>query len=106
MGQRNFLPCPKALHSLAQGSDDAYRLVPGDHTGSGLLLAFVDADVGVADAGGSHLQEHLAGARSRLRALFDPHVAGAVEDAGFHRRLGALSEAPGAGKEVHDREDS
>src|SRR4030042_2079727 len=87
----DLLPRPKALHTLAQGGDDAHGLVTGDHAGAGLLLALVDADVGVADTGGPHLKEHVAWAGVRLRALLHAHIAGAVEDAGLHHKLGTHS---------------
>ena len=79
--------CSPAAMSLTPSptlGDDAGDLVSGHHALLGVLLALVDADVGVAEAGGRHAQEDFAAPRLRHRHIDDGDVAGAAEYAGLH----------------------
>jgi hypothetical protein len=88
--QQHPLPHGRTGHPVPQLGDGAGHLVAEGHRVAGeeqrAELPFDQVDVGQADAGGGHPDQHLAGARGGLGHLLDREVAGAhVQPSGEHR---------------------
>jgi hypothetical protein len=82
--ESNMLAGLEAIDAFTCRCNDAGDLVAGDYTLTRIFLAFEDADIGVAKAGGAYAQDDLAQARLRRWHINDRDIAGCAKDAGLH----------------------
>jgi hypothetical protein len=67
----HLLACLQPGHAIAESGDCARDLVAGDDAGAGVLLALVDADVGVTEAGRPGAQQYLTRTGLRVGDVHD-----------------------------------